>query len=169
MSTDRSDDDDDDDDNEGDGLGDDFLDEKPDEESNCLPLTSEEKMKIIEEQNTVFEKDNYIELPTVPIEIPSKIAQSIPTEIPSQVTQSNSNSSNSKPQTQEEILKSRFGQNRLWNDLCPYCAFPTIRMNLNMVLTGVMTVKKDCYKCCKSFMLDNDSCMFKEYPFKHLI
>jgi hypothetical protein len=62
-------------------------------------------------------------------------------------------------------LDTIIGQNRLWNDLCPFDSFPVLKTTLNAVGTGIMNVRKDCYRCKKSFTLDADNFKFVEVPF----
>jgi hypothetical protein len=65
----------------------------------------------------------------------------------------------------EDELKTTVGQNRLWNDMCPYDTYPTIKVTYYMVGTGIMNVRKDCYKCNKSFTLNMENTKFIEVPF----
>jgi hypothetical protein len=62
-------------------------------------------------------------------------------------------------------LDTDFGQNRLWNDICPYDSFPTMRQTLYTVGTGEMNVRKDCHRCNRSFLLEGNSCKWIEAPY----
>jgi hypothetical protein len=61
-------------------------------------------------------------------------------------------------------LDNTFAQNRLWSDMCPIDGYPTLKVMLNEAGSGIMGVRKDCYRCKRSFKL-NEDCKFEEVPF----
>lgn len=92
----------------------------------------------------------------VPVPVPVSRSQggfTAPQPIPS-------NQSEIKPPTKRLELTNPLGQNRCFSDMCPYCARPVKRIQLDP------TVRLDCRICKISFILDLGKVQFVEKPYQ---
>jgi hypothetical protein len=73
---------------------------------------------------------------------------------------------NLKPQEQNHFEElDVFSQNRIWNNLCPYCSFPLKSNLFQTPISHSEYARKDCLKCFKSFVLDLKNTNFIEIPY----